>query len=86
MSWASVYRVVRELHDPNRFEEFDGQASMLKAMGQPYAELAMVRVVDTRSKSAIAAHRVQLRAGGSGRPGNRVCGQTCAAASSCHTF
>jgi hypothetical protein len=48
------YRIVRELHDPNRFEEFDGQFSMLKAMGQPYAELAMVRVVDTRSKSAIA--------------------------------
>ncbi|MGO9648920.1 MAG: hypothetical protein ACLPOO_12790 [Terriglobales bacterium] len=51
---GKVYRIVRELHDPNRFEEFDGQASMLKAMGQPYAELAMVRVVDTRSKSAIA--------------------------------
>jgi hypothetical protein len=27
---------------------------MLKAMGQPYAELATARVVDTRSKSAIA--------------------------------
>ena len=48
------YRIVRELRDPNRYEEFDGQASMLKAMGQPYAELAMARVVDTRSKSAIA--------------------------------
>ena len=51
---GKVYRIVRELHDPNRFEEFDGQASILKAMGQPYAELAMVRVVDTRSKSTIA--------------------------------
>jgi hypothetical protein len=48
------YRIVRELRDPNRREEFEGQASMLRAMGQPYAELAMVRVVDTRSKSAIA--------------------------------
>jgi hypothetical protein len=48
------YRIVRELRDPNRREVFDGQAAMLKAMGQPYAELAMVRVVDTRSKSAIA--------------------------------
>lgn len=48
------YRIVRELRDPNRREMFDGQASMLKAMGQPYAELAMARVVDTRSKSAIA--------------------------------
>jgi hypothetical protein len=48
------YRIVRELRDPNRYEEFDGQASMLHAMGQPYAELAIARVVDTRSKSAIA--------------------------------
>jgi hypothetical protein len=48
------YRLVRELRDPNRYEEFDGQASMLRAMGQPYAELAVARVVDTRSKSAIA--------------------------------
>ncbi|MGH9499200.1 MAG: hypothetical protein ACRD3L_08655 [Terriglobales bacterium] len=48
------YRVVRELRDPNRREEFGGQGSVLKAMGQPYAELATVRVIDTRSKSAIA--------------------------------
>jgi hypothetical protein len=48
------YRIVRELRDPNRREVFDGQAAMLKAMGQPYDELAVVRVVDTRSKSAIA--------------------------------
>jgi len=48
------YRIVRELRDPNRFESFDGQDAMLKAMGQPYAELALVRVIDTRSKMAIA--------------------------------
>jgi len=48
------YRIVRELRDPNRRELFDGQASMLKAMGQPYAELATVKVIDTRSKTAIA--------------------------------
>jgi hypothetical protein len=48
------YRIVRELRDPNRREEFDGQGSMLKAMGQPYAELATARVIDVRSKSAIA--------------------------------
>lgn len=51
---GKLYRIVRELRDPNRYEEFDGQFTMLKAMGQPYAELALVRVVDTRSKSAIA--------------------------------
>ena len=51
---GKLYRVVRELRDPNRYESFDGQFTMLKAMGQPYAELAVARVVDTRSKSAIA--------------------------------
>ena len=48
------YTIVRELRDPNRYENFAGQYAMLKAMGQPYAELATVRVVDTRSKMAIA--------------------------------
>lgn len=48
------YTIVRELRDPNRFENFDGQHAMLKMMGQPYAELARVRIIDTRSKMAIA--------------------------------
>ena len=48
------YTIVRELRDPNRYETFAGQFAMLKTMGQPYAELATVRVVDTRSKMAIA--------------------------------
>lgn len=48
------YTVVRELRDPNRHEMFDGQFAMQKAMGQPYDELGIVRVVDVRSKSAIA--------------------------------
>jgi hypothetical protein len=47
------YTIVRELRDANRYEIFAGQHSMLAAMGQPYAELARVRIVDTRSKSAI---------------------------------
>jgi hypothetical protein len=48
------YTIVRELRDPNRYETFAGQLAMLKAMGQPYAELATVRVMDTRGKMAIA--------------------------------
>jgi hypothetical protein len=48
------YEIVRELRDPNRYELFAGQHAMLKAMGQPYAELARVRIVDTRSRMAIA--------------------------------
>jgi hypothetical protein len=48
------YTIVRELMDPNRYELFLGQHSLLKAAGQPYSELARVRIVDTRSKMAIA--------------------------------
>ncbi len=48
------YAIVRELRDPNRYEIFAGQHSLLKEMGQPYSELARVRIIDTRSKMAIA--------------------------------
>jgi hypothetical protein len=48
------YTIVRELRDPNRYEIFAGQHALLKEMGQPYSELARVRIIDTRSKMAIA--------------------------------
>jgi hypothetical protein len=48
------YTIIRELNDPNRFEMFPGQFSVLKAAGQPYEEVALARVVDTRSRMAIA--------------------------------
>jgi len=48
------YAIIRELRDPNRYEMFAGQFAMLKMMGQPYSELAKVRVIDTRSKMAVA--------------------------------
>lgn len=48
------YTVVRELRDPNEYELFAGQHAAIKQMGQPYSEVARVRVLDTRSKSAIA--------------------------------
>jgi len=48
------YSVVRELRDPNRFEIYQGQFAQLKAMGQPYAELGTIRIVDTRHRTAIA--------------------------------
>ena len=47
------YQIVRELVDPNKYELFAGQRSMLKAMGQPYSELGWVRIVDTRGKMAL---------------------------------
>ncbi|MGH9536644.1 MAG: hypothetical protein ACRD3H_01900, partial [Terriglobales bacterium] len=48
------YEILRELQDPNRYELFAGQHSMLKAMGQPYSELGRVRIIDTRGKMAVA--------------------------------
>jgi len=48
------YTILRELRDPNRYEIYAGQRTLLKDTGQPYSELARVRVVDTRSKMAIA--------------------------------
>jgi hypothetical protein len=48
------YEIVRELVDPNQYELFAGQRSMLKAMGQPYSELGRVRIVDTRGRMAVA--------------------------------
>ena len=51
---GAEYTVIRELNDPNRYELYPGQHSLLKSTGQPYAELAKLKVVDTRSKMAIA--------------------------------
>ena len=48
------YTVVRELRDPNRYELFKGQWAALKAAGQPYDEVARVKIIDTRNKMAIA--------------------------------
>jgi hypothetical protein len=51
---GQMYTILRELRDPNQYEMFPGQHALVKATGQAYAELARVRVVDTRSKMAIA--------------------------------
>ncbi|MCU1297200.1 MAG: hypothetical protein JWO91_1478 [Acidobacteriaceae bacterium] len=48
------YKIIRELRDINEFEMFAGQHSLLKAAGHPYGEIALVRIVDTRHKLAIA--------------------------------
>jgi len=47
------YSIVRALRDPNRYEVYPGQFAQLKSMGQPYAELGIVRIVDTRSRTAV---------------------------------
>ena len=48
------FTVVRALRDPNRYELFPGQWAAIKAAGQPYEELATVKVVDSRNKMTVA--------------------------------
>jgi hypothetical protein len=48
------YEIVRALRDRNEYELFGGQKKLLKQAGQPYGEIGRVKIVDTRSRSAIA--------------------------------
>jgi len=51
---GQLYSVVRQIRDVNEYEIYPGQRKILAAAGQPYGEIGRVRVVDTRSHSAIA--------------------------------
>jgi len=51
---GAEYEIVRELRDINEYEMFPGQAKVLKQTGQPYEEVGHVKVIDTRSRDAIA--------------------------------
>ena len=51
---GAEYEIVRALRDVNEYEVFPGQRKLLKETGQPYEEVARVRVIDMRSKVAIA--------------------------------
>jgi len=53
-SAGAEYEVIRELRDINEYEVYPGQGRLMKAAGQPYAEIGRVKVIDTRSRSAIA--------------------------------
>src|SRR5579872_727079 len=53
-SAGAEYEIIRELKDVNEYEMFPGQKKVLKETGQPYEEVGRVKVIDTRSKSAIA--------------------------------
>jgi hypothetical protein len=48
------YTILRELRDVNEYELYPGQRKLLAATGQPYGEIGRVRVLDTRSHSAVA--------------------------------
>lgn len=51
---GAQYEVIRALRDINEYEIFPGQRKLLKATGQPYEEVGRLRVIDTRSKAAVA--------------------------------
>ncbi len=51
---GAEYEIVRALRDTNEYEVFPGQQKLLKETGQPYQEVGRVKVVDMRSKAAIA--------------------------------
>lgn len=51
---GQLYSIVREMRDANEYEIYPGQRRVLAAAGHPYGEIGRVRVVDTRSHSAIA--------------------------------
>ncbi len=51
---GAQYEVIRALRDVNEYEMFPGQKKLLKSTGQAYGEIGRVRVVDVRSKAAIA--------------------------------
>jgi len=51
---GAEYEVVRALRDVNEYEMYPGEKKLLKETGQPYEEVGRVKVIDTRSKTAIA--------------------------------
>jgi hypothetical protein len=53
-SAGAQYEIVRALRDINEYEMFPGQRKLLQATGQPYEEVGRVRVIDTRTKTAVA--------------------------------
>src|SRR5438067_7140644 len=51
---GAQYSIVRELRDVNEYEVYPGQRKLVAAAGQAYAEMGRVKVLDTRSKTAVA--------------------------------
>ena len=51
---GQLYSVVREMRDVNEYEIYPGMKKVLAAAGRPYGDIGRIRIVDTRSHSAIA--------------------------------
>ncbi len=53
-SLGAQYEIIRALSDLNKYEIYPGEKKLLKETGQPYEEIGRVKIIDTRSRSAIA--------------------------------
>ena len=51
---GAEYEIIRALRDINEYEMYPGARKLLKEAGQPYEEVGRIRIVDTRSRTAIA--------------------------------
>jgi hypothetical protein len=51
---GAQYEIIRALRDIDEYEMYPGQRRLMKATGQPYEEMGRVRIIDTRSKTAVA--------------------------------
>jgi hypothetical protein len=51
---GAQYEIIRALRDINEYEMFPGQRKLMKETGQPYEVVGRVRIVDTRSRTAVA--------------------------------
>lgn len=51
---GAEYTILRRLHDPNRYEAYSGQHTEIAGLGQPYAELGRVKIIDVQGTTGIA--------------------------------
>ena len=51
---GAEYEIVRALRDINEYEMYPGERKLMRETGQPYEEVGRVKIIDTRSKTAIA--------------------------------
>lgn len=50
---GAEFEILRALRDMDEYEMFPGQRKLLKQTGQPYEEVARVKIIDARSRTAI---------------------------------
>jgi hypothetical protein len=55
MKEGDRYQIVRQVKDTNHYEMFPGQRSAVRGLGEPYQELAIVKVTDVQKNTAIAS-------------------------------